>query len=540
MPLLNGDASLDGDASPPRAEGIPRRAPRAYYLDWMRVLAIYLVVAYHTAQGLGMVGFWCRWQQQQVIVYRAGSLQIGMPMFFYISGRAQAFSKIGNIGQVITTRAVRLLLPLLICWFILCPTWHWVDSRDASNETCLPYQGCTLKPYIANLTCFTRTDSSEGLYPRNLVVFWWKFYTGQILLEKMRDGQSFLQALGSTTPDVAWLWFLGILFIVTVINTPLFMYMDRRSRRDRGSRQSLCLCIASWVFQWLMSWIFLKGYSWKFGFFLGLPSLSAIFAVQKVHMPDRTLRETTIDGASTFQHRNAKLARYWATQGILICHMVSTVGATVSFSYEEMDGITGYSYSAVRAVPQMFLYSFFYTQGFCAQALRQDHSVEDSDRHTDGGEQDKASYYIKIYQIITIIFSLLVMFSGSPIDDWEFASFPVYSESFHDGGDLFPSTYVLVTWVWIAIFDKLFQAYADQAFNEDLHKHASASTIIVYIFHWVFIKPFVFFIVRDLHLDVGLWRYIIPLLTFGIATLGSLGIYKLLLKYPKVGRVLGV
>ena len=56
----------------------------------MRIVAIYLVVSYHVVQALDWIGLWCGEQKLEDISFRCVALQIGMPMFFHISGRAQA------------------------------------------------------------------------------------------------------------------------------------------------------------------------------------------------------------------------------------------------------------------------------------------------------------------------------------------------------------------------------------------------------------------------------------------------------------------
>jgi hypothetical protein len=254
--------------------------------------------------------------------------------------------------------------------------------------------------------------------------------------------------------------------------------------------------------------------------------LSAVCAVYKFPPPDFS---RGINGEASFQSsQEDRVSIYIASQGVMLGHVLSTVGCVLSFRYQDMPTTQTY-----HPLPQLFIWQLFYTQGYFAQRWR---PSKWSQQRTEWPSSYQT--YKKVYEFSLTIVTFLVMFLGRPIDDWEYPAYPVYSASFRDSSDLFPVTYVLVTWVLIGVFYKLFQAYAEKVkfFGDSVQKHAGESTFIVYIFHYVFLKPFVYFIVRDWGLTYGLWRSLIPPLAFFLSVSGGLGVYALVLKFQSVGE----
>lgn len=113
--------SMVRQGTPPAA--VPEER-RAYYLDWLRILAIYSVVFYHCIQGLDWINLWVGTEKRHVMAYKSSSLQIGMPIFFHISGRAQAFSKPKEVITVMLERFIRLIIPFVFGMLVLVPFWQ--------------------------------------------------------------------------------------------------------------------------------------------------------------------------------------------------------------------------------------------------------------------------------------------------------------------------------------------------------------------------------------------------------------------------------
>lgn len=479
---------------------------RSYYLDWMRIIAIYLVVFYHCVQALDWVGMWCGYQKQQDISFRCVALQIGMPMFFHISGRAQAMAKPARFRQVIWRRSLRLLLPFLICYAVLIPPWIWIHDREIilqCQTNHVPKVNETLRS-----TDYHTKVSPDPEVAQNLFLYLYRYWTFQHF-----------------KPDPAWLWFLPVLYLVTVSSTPVFLLGELHQRRY------LLMATAWWLIMGILSSGLLR-YDWTFGAALGIAPIGSALLSYKVPFPPLAVEP------AGFRER---LPRYLAIRGTTMLHVIVTVILVESFSYEDIDKDPD---SPLRAIPQMFIYPLFYTQGFFSQRWWPEGGS--SKRIADHLQPEEDVFggptmWVKLYQFATVMVTLLVIFAGSPVGDWEFSSWPIYSRSFHGEGDLHAAGYVLSTWAWIGIADAIFQAYADDIFYLCVHRHASASTIVVYIFHWAFIKPFVWFVVRDGGMiKWGPGRYLALPLTFLVGAGGSLAVYVLLLRVPQVGWLFGI
>eukprot|EP00929_Paragymnodinium_shiwhaense_P115584 TRINITY_DN84554_c0_g1_i1.p1 TRINITY_DN84554_c0_g1~~TRINITY_DN84554_c0_g1_i1.p1 ORF type:complete len:589 (-),score=40.93 TRINITY_DN84554_c0_g1_i1:23-1789(-) len=519
------EAVVDDVEASERNNVVPKR--RIYYLDWMRVMAIYLVVFYHIVQALDWIGLWCGYDRQQDISFRCVALQIGMPLFFHISGRAQALAKPGRLTVLVQRRAVRLLLPFVVCFCVLIPPWRWVHERDLM-ETCVAKTSPECVPDPSRGTqslltsCFNPpTWTPNPDVPQNLLVYIFKFYTGEFF-----------------ELDPAWLWFLPILYIVTVSSTPLFLWGEHKEPIY------LVLTVLWLLLQAVAVRLLGSAYSWSFIFFLALPVLGVAVLVHLIPFPDQNATNSPDDLWQRFKTIN----------GVTMLYIVSTIGLVQSFSYAGIDQHSGYSDNPLRTIPQMFFYPLFYSHGYFAQRWWPESSsskrifdeptprnnVNSNDSANLSSTDSKRKVIVKVFQLLLCIMMFLGIFIGSPIGDWEFSSWPVYSKSFHHNEDFYSIGYVFGTWIWIGIAEALCQAYLDTVIHETIHQHASASTIVVYIFHWAILKPFVWFWVRDLQLTTGHWKFFAPLLT-GLVTIGgSLGIYALLARYPRVGAVFGV
>lgn len=72
-----------------KATSIGVRGRRVVFIDWMRTIAIYLVVLVHTVVSLRRVtGPETDDLREKINATIRGLLQFGMPLFFYFSGRA--------------------------------------------------------------------------------------------------------------------------------------------------------------------------------------------------------------------------------------------------------------------------------------------------------------------------------------------------------------------------------------------------------------------------------------------------------------------
>ena len=95
-----------------------------YYADWLRGIAIVLVIFVHTlcnsfdASGLDPDENPTIQQKKDGII--KSLVQIGIPMFFYISGIGSTFYRTEekNFGIFVLEKVLRLLVPFILAIFI--------------------------------------------------------------------------------------------------------------------------------------------------------------------------------------------------------------------------------------------------------------------------------------------------------------------------------------------------------------------------------------------------------------------------------------
>ena len=164
----------------------PATRPRQYHIDWLRVIAIFLVFVYHTLRPFSSEGF-------HVVNDRAYAgvdiittiLPIfGMPLVFLISG-AGAFYALGKRsgGRYLWDRVLRLVVPFIV----------------------------GMVTYIPLLVYLERVQ--HGDFQGNFPQFMAQYFDG-------------LYAFGG---DFAWmglhLWYLALLFLFTLLMLPLMAWL---------------------------------------------------------------------------------------------------------------------------------------------------------------------------------------------------------------------------------------------------------------------------------------------------------------------------
>ncbi|HTL88217.1 MAG TPA: acyltransferase family protein, partial [Leptolyngbya sp.] len=119
---------------------------RRYDLDWLRVLAVLLLIYYHTAAIFyrGDLGTF------YVVDSHASSIatlfilfvhQWHMPLFFFLSGSATWFSlEVRTTGEYVKERFQRLLIPFVFGTLTLVPPQVYYHLRQASGDRCSYFQ----------------------------------------------------------------------------------------------------------------------------------------------------------------------------------------------------------------------------------------------------------------------------------------------------------------------------------------------------------------------------------------------------------------
>lgn len=467
---------------------------RSYYLDWMRILSIYLVVAFHCVQALDWVHLWEAPQNKLVHLFRAGALQIGMPLFFHISGRAQALGKHNSMCSIILQRVIRLLFPFIVCYFLLIPSWTYIHA------------------------------ASESGFSDNLIQFELRYFNPTYFFEHF---------------DPAWLWFLPVLFVVTVFCVPLIQFTEVGGKGNFAIAFLLWLAIAFGCVQFL-------GFSMVFALLLLLiPAVPGVTSYL-VPFPERLEKQTEYASLQTPKAASFGTAiRQWLAIRASTCLYVWTsVGLVCNMRYTDLS-------LAGQFIPGVALYIIFYIQGyFTVRWSSNIQEIFDSSCSTPDAWVLCLRSYVRIYELVTVFGLLLVLVTSSPVGEdehhrmWETALkdspfFPIYSASrFND--PVFAALHVLGTWSWLALMVALAQAYVDDELHSTLYKHAGSSTMIVYIFHWMFIKPYAFYVVQGHSLKGAFWNLLHLPLTFGVGVGGSLAVYAVCSNVKCLGRLFGL
>ena len=162
--------------------------PRQYYLDWLRVLSIFLVFVYHTARIFGGESFHINNARSYAGVDSFTSILtiLGMPLLFVVAG-ASAYLSLGKTapGRYMKERVLRLLVPFAV----------------------------GLLTHIPILVYLERVNHGE--------------FTGSLLnfLPHYFDG---FYGFGG---NFAWmglhLWFLVMLFLYTLLALPVLVWLAR-------------------------------------------------------------------------------------------------------------------------------------------------------------------------------------------------------------------------------------------------------------------------------------------------------------------------
>lgn len=464
---------------------------RVYYIDWMRVVSIYLVASYHIIQALDWVGFYDHFKggKEFVVGFRASSLQVGMPMFFHISGRAHALSPPMGFYNTVVKRAKRLLLPFCIAYVLLVPPWQYIDKEyDWAHPSLFHMKA---NPIEWLLTYYTTSR------------FFFYF-------------------------DMAWLWFLPALYLIIVFSSPLFIVAERY-KADKGLRWNIFWSFVIWISMGLL--LQASGFKPRFIFFTILGPFTAVAFAQWSPLPAAGARPEEI----------AQPMRMWlAMHGYTLVQVACSVGIVLSFGYAEIDPPQpGGGHSPRAGVPFFILCLGFYIHGYFIQRWGKGGDIIE--------EGENSPWWIWQYKLVCCFIVLLTLMLTSPRGDVESGHFiyPIYSTTYKAGSG-WGAMHVLGTWAQIGIFVALFQAYCNNQGGAWFHKHATRSAMIVYIFHWIFIKIFAFW-----WLTPTLWRLrlyitnpwiavVISLVALVVCTGLSLVVYMLLCQSKTLGGAFGL
>jgi glucan biosynthesis protein C len=115
---------IEGQNAPQQTQTLAGITPRLYYIDWLRVLAILGVFLFHATNVFNTMPFHIKNAEQSSVIttIQAFFFPWGMPLFFMIAGAGTWFAlKRRTSSQYIKERSRRLLIPFVVGSIILSP-----------------------------------------------------------------------------------------------------------------------------------------------------------------------------------------------------------------------------------------------------------------------------------------------------------------------------------------------------------------------------------------------------------------------------------
>jgi surface polysaccharide O-acyltransferase-like enzyme len=181
---------------PLHAADRPAEPTRLYYLDWLRVLAIFLVFIFHAIHVFDFGGWQIKnAEQSELITIVLTLLSLwGMPFFFLVAGAASWFALLHRSPrQYLDERARRLVIPYLVGTLLFSPPQYylWWRNQVFLGQADLTFAGflrSELPPFDPTLLHF------PGFSPRWIGV---GFH----------------------------LWFIGFLFLFAAVTLPMFRWL---------------------------------------------------------------------------------------------------------------------------------------------------------------------------------------------------------------------------------------------------------------------------------------------------------------------------
>jgi fucose 4-O-acetylase-like acetyltransferase len=167
---------------------------RIYYIDWLRIAAIITVFFFHTSHFFDPM----YWHVKNPVKTESVLLFLGfvnlwiMPLFFFLSGASGMFSVRKPFLTFLKNKSLRLLVPYILGVLLLIPPQKYVEGL--SNHT-----------FTGGYFDFLQAYFSGGIfnYPMGFDALW----------------------IGAISYH---LWFLGHLFLISILLYPLMKYLDAK------------------------------------------------------------------------------------------------------------------------------------------------------------------------------------------------------------------------------------------------------------------------------------------------------------------------
>lgn len=165
---------------------------RIYYIDWLRILAIITVFFFHTSHFFDPMYWHVKnpVKSESVLPFLGFIFIWIMPLFFFLSGASGIFSIRKSFQSFLKGKTMRLLIPFVVGALLLIPPQKYVEGL--SNHT---FSGGYL-------------DFLQGYFTGGM----FNYHIGFNI---------------SWTGIISYhLWFLGHLFLISILLFPLMRYID--------------------------------------------------------------------------------------------------------------------------------------------------------------------------------------------------------------------------------------------------------------------------------------------------------------------------
>jgi surface polysaccharide O-acyltransferase-like enzyme len=173
---------------------------RIYFIDWLRIIAIVMVFIFHNSRFFDTM-YWHvkNPQQSQSVLYFVGFLNSWiMPLFFLLSGAAGIFGISKRFGPYLKSKITRLVIPYIFGVLVLIPPQKYLEALYHNH-----YSGGLLK-YMT------------------------EYFSGGIIHYHMGFTPLWIGTLAYH------LWFLGFLFLMSVILYPLMRFITNKGEKIVG------------------------------------------------------------------------------------------------------------------------------------------------------------------------------------------------------------------------------------------------------------------------------------------------------------------
>mmetsp|Transcript_44222 Transcript_44222/g.102152 ORF Transcript_44222/g.102152 Transcript_44222/m.102152 type:complete len:518 (+) Transcript_44222:69-1622(+) len=497
--LAEGDAEGDSVASAPRLADADVESQQVIaaqaFLGWSLVMTVYILTFHQTVKALDDIQMWGKELQSPLHPFRIVSLEIGVPMFFSITGRLLALEPVQSVTRWVRQMLLRVFLP----------------GAAAIALVAVPILLVQQKLHI-------------------------DLYMPDSLSSVIGDPHSW-----NVSPAQGWLLLLPALAVVETLNAPLLLYAETHQLAWAVLAMAMWLVVGILVhtvfgFTVLASFCFCGGQCVSFlvAARISLPQEQELKSWRPVHW----------------------IAIYILSVGVVVFQML----AAMTFRYQDL------VYFA-RPVPALLMMTGFHSHGYFLQRLSP--CIEDADADTTPGYanlrpvcggSDKAAYAAhcekllpttQMYRVACMsnffipAVAIISLSVGLPRDDFEYELFPMYSA---DGLSSVPTSssdslvylgpaHVAGTWCFIHMFTGWMKAYTPDGASS-AYKHATASAMVVWMFHFMFLVASVR-LLKAWQLTTEGWMFLSPVVVFTAAIGGPLMIYAILQRIPCIRNMLG-